>query len=56
MLKLRDFISDETGATAVEYALLGALLVMGLLTAFKAWGDSFTVLYTTISERIGSVN
>lgn len=52
MLKLLDFVSDETGATAVEYALVGALLVMGLLTAFKAWGDTYTVLFTTISEKI----
>ena len=36
---LQDFIQDESGLTAVEYAIAGSLVVGGLVTAFTQLGD-----------------
>ncbi|QCZ92850.1 Flp family type IVb pilin [Salinimonas iocasae] len=44
---LQDFIQDESGLTAVEYAIAGSLVVGGLVTAFTQLG---TVTETTINE------
>jgi pilus assembly protein Flp/PilA len=37
---LRDFIADESGLTAVEYAIAGGLLVGGMVTAFVQLGSN----------------
>lgn len=37
---LKDFIEDESGLTAVEYAIAGGLVVGGLVLAFTQLGDS----------------
>ena len=39
---LKDFIADESGLTAVEYAIAGGLVVGGMVAAFVALGDSAT--------------
>lgn len=35
-----DFIKDESGLTAVEYAIAGALVAGTLVTAFSDLGDA----------------
>lgn len=35
---LQDFIQDESGLTAVEYAIAGSLVVGGLVAAFTQLG------------------
>lgn len=37
---LQDFIQDESGLTAVEYAIAGGLVVGGMVTAFATLGGS----------------
>lgn len=34
------FLADETGATAIEYALLGTLLAVTIVGTFAVLGDS----------------
>lgn len=37
-----EFIADESGLTAVEYAIAGGLVVAGMVTAFITLGDNAT--------------
>ncbi|MGS0682882.1 Flp family type IVb pilin [Shewanella sp. 125m-7] len=37
---LKEFIEDESGLTAVEYAIAGGLVVGGMITAFSDLGTS----------------
>ncbi len=39
---LKDFIEDESGLTAVEYAIAGGLVVGGMVGAFVSLGDAAT--------------
>ena len=40
----RDFIRDETGASAIEYALLIALVALGIYTALTTFSGKVTAL------------
>ena len=50
------FLSDEDGATAVEYGLILALMTVVLLSALSAFSDStqgvFNRVMTTITNAI----
>jgi len=39
---IKDFIEDESGLTAVEYAIAGGLVVGGMVIAFNNLGDNAT--------------
>jgi len=39
---IKDFIEDESGLTAVEYAIAGGLVVGGMVLAFSQLGDAAT--------------
>ena len=49
------FISDESGATAIEYGLIAALIAVAIITAVTAVGTSLNVLFTNIATQIGAV-
>ena len=50
------FLKDETGATAIEYALIATLiavaLIAGATTLGNEIGDSFDQTATTVDELI----
>jgi len=39
---IKDFIEDESGLTAVEYAIAGGLVVGGMVLAFSQLGTAAT--------------
>lgn len=45
---IKGFIEDESGLTAVEYAIAGGLVVAGMVTAFTELGGAAT-------EQIGNL-
>ena len=47
---IRVFLADQSGATAIEYALLGSLIAVAIISALSTLG---TKLSSTFSE-IGS--
>ena len=55
MKKIWDFIKDEDGLELSEYAVMGALVILGLaviITALgTAIGDVFTDMTTEIEKR-----
>ncbi len=49
--KLQAF-KDESGATAVEYALLAAGIALAIIVAVGLIGDELAVLFNSISSQI----
>ncbi len=53
MLKfLNRFIEDQSGATAIEYGLIAALVSVAAITALTALGGSLDVMFTTVSAAL----
>ena len=51
---LRKFALNESGATAVEYALLMALMALALVGALSATGSSTTDKRNDVSDDVGN--
>jgi pilus assembly protein Flp/PilA len=49
------FVNDESGATAIEYGLIAALIAVGIIAAATALGGSLSTLFTGISSRLDDV-
>jgi pilus assembly protein Flp/PilA len=47
------FLKDESGATAIEYGLIAALIAVVLVTALQNVGDSLQGAFDTISSAVG---
>ena len=43
------FLKDESGATAIEYGLIAALVAVVLVTALTAVGTNLTSLFNTVA-------
>jgi pilus assembly protein Flp/PilA len=46
------FLKDESGATAIEYGLIAALIAVVLITALGAVGGSLNNTFTDISGKL----
>lgn len=55
---LRRLVDEESGATAIEYALIGTIIGIGIIVALNAWASAanglFTFVSTTVTGAIGS--
>ena len=51
--QLARFLRDETGATAIEYSLIAALVSIAAIAALTALGDQLEVVFSRI---IGVMN
>ena len=49
------FINDESGATAIEYGLIAALVSVAAITALQSLGGSLSTLFTSVSTTIDGV-
>ena len=47
------FLKDESGPTAVEYAVMLALIVVVCIAAITALGSNANNTFTTVSNKIG---
>jgi pilus assembly protein Flp/PilA len=52
MTLLNSFLKDQSGATAIEYGLIAALVAVVLVTAIGALGNKLTGTFTTIGNAI----
>ena len=50
---LVSFLKDESGPTAVEYAVMLALIIVVCITAITALGTNANKTFTTVSGVIG---
>jgi pilus assembly protein Flp/PilA len=49
-----NFIKREDGPTAVEYAVMLALIIVVCITAITALGTNANKTFTTVSNAVGS--
>lgn len=54
--KVQRFLKSEDGPTAVEYAIMLALIVIVCLTAIQAIGDNANTAFNTIATEIADSN
>ncbi len=52
-LKVQRFLVSEDGPTAVEYAVMLALIIVVCLTAIQAVGTNAASTFDTVSQKIG---
>ena len=45
---------DESGATAIEYGLIAALVSVAAIAAMTAMGGSLQTIFTTVSSALAS--
>ena len=50
--KLAKFFRNESGATAIEYGLIAALVAVALIAGATLLGDGLDQAFTDISEKI----
>lgn len=49
---LKSFVADESGATAIEYGLITALIAVFLIGALSALGTNMSSEYSTIGAAM----
>jgi pilus assembly protein Flp/PilA len=50
-----DLVRDDTGATAIEYALIAMLLSIVIVAGLTALGPSLSAAITSIANAIGGL-
>jgi pilus assembly protein Flp/PilA len=50
------FISDESGATAIEYGLIAALIAVAIIGAASLLGDQLIATFNRITSELTSAN
>lgn len=51
---LNAFIADESGATAIEYGLIAALVSVAAIGALGAMGNSLASLFGAVAGELGN--
>ena len=46
------FVRDESGATAIEYGLIAALIAVVIITALTSIGTNLTAKFNTIAAAL----
>jgi len=56
MQKIINFLMDEEGATAVEYALMVALIAVVIIAAVTFLGDEVSEKFSTIGVEVANAS
>ena len=56
MIKLMRFFKDEDGATAVEYAIMVALIAVVIIAAVQAIGTQANTTFGTVRDALVTAN
>ncbi len=46
------FLKNDTGVTAIEYALIGALIAVIIVTAVTSVGTKLSPIFTTVASKL----
>jgi len=49
---LKPFLADDSGATAIEYALMSSLIALALVTALTALGSRLSSEFSEVSSAL----
>src|SRR5262249_22950132 len=52
MSKIFAFVKDESGATAIEYGLIAALISVVIITAVKLVGTNLTTTFNSVAAAV----
>jgi pilus assembly protein Flp/PilA len=47
------FLKDESGATAIEYGLIVALIAVVIIGAVTTLGKNLSTAFTSVSDKLG---
>ena len=56
MTKFSRFMNDESGATAIEYGLIAAILSVGIITVLKSVRGELTNTFTKVNTELQGAN
>ncbi len=54
LTKFRSFLSDETGATAIEYGLIAALVSVAAIVALQFMGNSLRLIFNVVATELNN--
>ncbi len=54
LTKLVSFLKDDSGATAIEYGLIAALVSVAAIGALTAMGSSLSTMFNTVSTALST--
>ena len=54
--RIRTFLRDESGATAIEYGLLAALISAAGMATMSQLGENMVEMYAVASETLDNAN
>ncbi len=52
MQKLARFFKDESGATAIEYGLIAALIAVAIITAVTSLGSNTSSTFNSVAAQM----
>ena len=56
MKHIRAFLADESGATAIEYGLIAALIAVVIIGALQLLGTELGTTFSTIETSLSTAN
>lgn len=54
MTKVTRFLNDESGATAIEYGLIAALISVGIIAAATTLGSGLSAIFSGIGTKLST--
>jgi pilus assembly protein Flp/PilA len=51
-MQILNFIRNESGATAIEYALIASLIAVAIITAVSAVGGKVSTVFTEVGNSL----
>jgi pilus assembly protein Flp/PilA len=52
MRRVREFLSNESGATAIEYGLIASLIALTIITAVSTVGNKLSTTFSEVSSKL----
>ncbi|RQZ10118.1 Flp family type IVb pilin [Burkholderia sp. Bp9031] len=53
--KIRGFVQDDQGVTAIEYGLIAALIAVAIITAVSTIGQDLATVFNEIATDLDAV-
>ena len=53
---LTRFVNDESGATAIEYGLIAAIVGVGIISGLTSLKTGLNSLFTSVNTNLSSAN
>jgi pilus assembly protein Flp/PilA len=55
MSTIRKFLKDESGATAIEYGLIAALVSVAIIAMLSLLGNNLNATFKTVADNLSTV-